>query len=268
MRSRPPKASACGDCPSKRKAAHISAGLTCKYVRQQTTRASHQRTTRTRPSEEGFMLKAARVLVFAFLISTGQVRADDGDEGHRKWVASWATSPATFFAYTPPPQPFVLTPGQPIQYAVANIQPDLVFPFPNATSPAGASAVDQTFRSIVKPDLWGNTIRIRFSNVFGNTPVTFRNVTVGLQEYAANVVEHTLTAVKFGGSRSVTIPAGQRVFSDPVRLSFVEDEDDLAVQGRNLAISYAVRGDSGPMTFHSGANQTSFITAQRSGDHT
>ncbi len=214
------------------------------------------------------MLKAARVLVFALLMSTGQVRADDGDEGHRKWVASWATSPATFFAYTPPPQPFVLTPGMPIQYAVANIQPDLAFPFPNATSPAGASAVDQTFRSIVKPDLWGNTIRIRFSNVFGRTPVTFRNVTVGLQEYSANVVEDSLTAVKFGGRRSVTIPAGQKGFSDPVHLSFVDDEDDRSVQGRNLAISYAVQGDSGPMTFHSGANQTSFITAQGSGDHT
>ena len=40
------------------------------------------------------------------------------------------------------------------------------------------------------------------------------------------------------------------------------------MQGRNLAISYAVVGDSGPMTYHSGANQTSFITAQGSGDYT
>jgi lysophospholipase L1-like esterase len=104
--------------------------------------------------------------------------------------------------------------------------------------------------------------------VFGKTPVTFKNVTVGLQEYSANAVEDTLTAVRFGGSRSVTIPAGQRIFSDPVHLSFVQEGDDRSVQGRNLAISYAVQGDSGPMTFHSGANQTSFITAQGSGDHT
>ena len=216
------------------------------------------------------MLKA-RVLVFVLLISIGQARASDGDDGNRKWVASWATSPATFFAYTAPPKPFVLEFGKPIQYAVANIQPDLAFPFPNATT-TGAAAVNQTFRSMVRPDLWGKTIRIRFSNVFGSAPVTFQSVTVGLQEYSANVVPGTLVPVKFGGSRSVTIPAGpgpeSRVFSDPIQLPWVDEEDDIAVQGRNLAISYAVKGNSGPMTFHSGANQTSFITAQGSGDHT
>src|SRR6202030_2548024 len=46
------------------------------------------------------------------------------------------------------------------------------------------------------------------------------------------------------------------------------DGDDPNLQGRNLAVSYGVAGDSGPMTFHSGANQTSFITAAGSGDHT
>ena len=212
-----------------------------------------------------------RRLVLLLLLALGiPVHAGDGGdrgEGHKKWVASWATSPATFFTYVPPPQPFVLTPGQPIQYAVANIQPDLAFPFPNATT-TGATAIDQTFRSIVKPDLWGRTIRIRFSNVFGTKPVTFKSVTVGLQEYSANVVNDTLTGVTFGGGKSVTIQRGERVWSDPVRLGFVRNADDRSVQGRNLAVSYAVQGDSGPMTYHSGANQTSFITAQGSGDHT
>jgi lysophospholipase L1-like esterase len=211
------------------------------------------------------MLKT-RVLVFALLTSTGIARAGDRDDGDGKWAATWATSPATYFTYVAPPQPFVAVFGQPIQYAAANIQPDLAFPFPNA--PTGATAVDQTFRSIVKPDLWGNAIRIRFSNVFGDRPVTFQSVTVGLQEYSANVVQGTLEPVTFHGSRSVTIPAGGRVFSDAVRLPWVGGAGDLAVQGRNLAISYAVQGDSGRMTYHSGANQTSFITPQGSGDHT
>lgn len=108
----------------------------------------------------------------------------------------------------------------------------------------------------------------RFSNLFGNTPVTFDRVTVALQDYGANLVRETLAPVTFGGSGSVTIPAGGRVFSDAVHLPWVSDGDGPGVAGRNLAISYSVQGDSGRMTYHPGANQTSFITPQGSGDHT
>jgi lysophospholipase L1-like esterase len=112
-------------------------------------------------------------------------------------------------------------------------------------------------------------MRFRFSNVFGTQPVTFNSVTVGLQEYSANIVPGTLTRVTFGGQRSVTIQPGQEVWSDGVKLRWVKDDDnDVGLQGRNLAVSYSVEGSSGPMTFHSGANQTSFITPADSGDHT
>jgi lysophospholipase L1-like esterase len=203
------------------------------------------------------LLAASSFAVFTF---TGHVRAEEGDA---KWVASWATSPATFFAYVPPVAP--VPPGPPTTFAPANIQPDLAFPFPSANT---SGATGQTFRSIVKPDLWGNKMRVRFSNVFGTRPVTFDGVTVALQEYSANVVKGTVTPVTFGRSRSVTIPAGEEIFSDTIRLSWVEDADDRAVQGRNLAVSYSVEGDTGPMTYHSGANTTSFITAPGSGNHT
>lgn len=187
----------------------------------------------------------------------------DGNNG-RHWVATWATSPATFFRYTPPVPP-VFPPGAPTNFAPANIQPDLVFPFPNANT---LGATDQTFRSIVKPDLWGNLMRFRFSNVFGTQPVTFNEVTVALQEYSANVVQGTVTPVTFSGQKSVTIPVGQEIFSDGVRLPWVRNPDDPGVQGRNLAVSYSIAGDSGPMTHHSGAFVTSYITAPGSGNHT
>ena len=146
----------------------------------------------------------------------------------------------------------------PARFATANIQPDLAFPFPDGSN---RGATTQTLRSIVKPDLWGDKIRICFSNVFGNQPLTFDAVTVGLQEYGANLVHGTNTRVTFRGSNQVTVPAGGEVWSDSVHLSWVRDADDPAVQGRNLAISYSIQGDSGHMTYHSGANQTSFITA-------
>ena len=138
--------------------------------------------------------------------------ADDEHEGgdrDQHWVATWATSPATHFVYVPPVAP--APPGPPITFAPANIQPDLAFPFPQANT---AGATNQTFRSIVKPDLWGNRMRFRFSNVFGTQPVTFDEVTVALQEYSGNVVRGTVTRVTFSGKTSVTIPSGQEIFSD------------------------------------------------------
>jgi lysophospholipase L1-like esterase len=210
-------------------------------------------------SSATFLLVVIAVAVFG----TNRVAlADDRQQGQR-WVASWATAPATFFQYVPPVAP--APPGPPTTFAPANIQPDLGFPFPDANT---AGATDQTFRTIVKPDLWGNKMRFRFSNVFGSQPVTFSKVTVALQEYSGNLVDGTLRPVTFGGQRSVTLPVGQEIFSDGIRLSWVEDADDPAVRGRNLAVSYAVEGDSGPMTYHSSAFTTSYITPPGSGDHT
>jgi hypothetical protein len=110
-------------------------------------------------------------------------------------------------------------------------------------------------------------MRFRFSNVFGSQSVTFNKVTVALQEYSANIVADTLTQVTFGGEKSVTIAVGQEIWSDGIRLHWVRGADDPAVQGRNLAVSYSVEGGSGPMTYHSGANTTSYISAPGSGDH-
>src|SRR5215475_9377354 len=125
----------------------------------------------------------AIALAVATIVDAWLAVADDQNPGQH-WVASWATSPATFFQYVPPVAP--APPGPPTTFAPANIQPDLGFPFPDANT---AGATDQTFRSIVKPDLWGNRMRFRFSNVFGTLPVTFSTVTVALQEYSGNLVE-------------------------------------------------------------------------------
>jgi lysophospholipase L1-like esterase len=215
-----------------------------------------------------FLRTAATVLFAVVTFGISPVAIADHDRGNeRHWVASWATSPAAYFVYAAPiPQNQALG-FSTTKSAVANIQPDLAFPFPNAKT-TGATAVDQTIRSVVKPDLWGNSMRIRFSNVFGNQPLTLNAITVGLQEYGGNVVRGTVTLVTFGGAKSVTIPVGQEIWSDSIRLSWVHDADDPLLQGRNLAVSYSVQGDSGHMTHHSGANVTSFITAAGSGDHT
>src|SRR5437016_4360240 len=97
-------------------------------------------------------------------------------------------------------------------------------------------------------NLWEDCHVSKFCARFGRQPVTFSAVTVGLQEYSGNVVDGTMARVTFGGRRSVTIPVGQEIWSDATKLTWVDgDGDDPNLQGRNLAVSYAIAGDSGPM---------------------
>jgi len=71
--------------------------------------------------------------------------------------------------------------------------------------------------------------------------------------------------VTFGGRHDVTIAPGSSVLSDPVKLSFVQDPDDLWLSGRKLAVSFHVAGDTGPMTWHAKALTTSYVSAPGSG---
>jgi lysophospholipase L1-like esterase len=146
-------------------------------------------------------------------------------------------------------------------YPVGNpsVQPDQKFAFPD---PAGG-ARNQTFRLIVRPDLWGRQARIRLSNAFGKKAVTFDGVYAGLQEASAALFRGSNQQVTFSGKSSITIPPGSSAWSDPVVLRFVKHPDDLA--GRGLAVSFHIAGDSGPMTWHAKALTTSYITAPDAG---
>jgi lysophospholipase L1-like esterase len=194
------------------------------------------------------MLKSLRTaLAVSFLaIPVALAHGDDHGKGRQAWVASWAASAHGLY---------------PSGTAVA--QPNLAFAFPNGTT----SANDQTFRLVVRPDLWGERARIRFSNFFGTQAVTLDDIYVGLQASAGAVVPGTNERVTFGGSRRVTIQPGQLAWSDPVDLDFVDQVEALALEGHKLAVSFHVVGMSGPMTWHSKGMQTSYITSPGTGSH-
>jgi lysophospholipase L1-like esterase len=193
----------------------------------------------------------------AGLLGTGLAGADDLSyaNGGKKWAATWATSIQSAYVAPTTPQGAAVPGFDP--------QPDLGFALPNATV---NGAANQTLRMIVKPDLWGHTIRVRFSNVFGTRPVTFSQAAVALQAYQANIVPGTSVPLRFRGNASVTIAAGQQVFSDPVALPYVSDADAHTFAGRNLAISFAVDGATGPASYHSSGFTTSYISAPGSGN--
>lgn len=197
------------------------------------------------------------VLASAMMV-TGAVAPSKAADGGSYWAATWATSiQSAYVAPTSPQDPFV---------SANTPQTDLSFALPDATA---SGATDQTFRLIVKPDLWGSTVRICLSNVFGTRPVVFAGASVGLQDYQANVVRGTNTPVTFnGGAHAVQIPPGSEAFSDPVSLEFVEKIGLQALAGRNLSVSVAIQGASGPASHHARAFTTSYISPAGSGDVT
>jgi lysophospholipase L1-like esterase len=162
-----------------------------------------------------------------------------------KWVTSWAAA-----QHGPYPS------------GIATAGPDLSFAFPDPVTGAN----DQTFRMIVKPDLWGHRVRLRFSNVFGDRPLRLDQVFVGLQASGGNLVAGSNRVVSFDrGAKETTIAAGAQAFSDPVELDYVKRPDSPELSGRNLAVSFHVVGSSGRMTWHSGAFRTSYLSAPKSG---
>ena len=180
---------------------------------------------------------------FAFGVSSPAQALEPG----KIWVASWTASPQGPY---------------PAGWPAA--QPDLSFALPHGDTDGAA---DQTFRLIVKPDVWSKMIRLRFSNTFGSRPVTLGAVTVGLQSSGGNLLAGEAQAVLFGGKPTVVIPVGQELYSDEVALDI--DPADRLLEGRNLAVSFFVKGTSGPLTWHCDAFYTSYLTAAPgSGDHT
>ena len=135
----------------------------------------------------------------------------------------------------------------------------LVFPAP------AAGARDQSFRMIVKPEIWGCQARLRLSNAFGKQAVTFADVHLGLQQSSSAVVAGSNRPVSFGGKKTVTVPPGASAWSDPVSMPFACRVDPRRLWGRKLAVSFHVAGESGPMTWHAKALQTSYLGAPGSG---
>jgi lysophospholipase L1-like esterase len=112
----------------------------------------------------------------------------------------------------------------------ALLQPDLSLVFPDPAR----GADDQSFRMIV-------------------------------QFESSAVSAGTNRRVTFGGQEWIEIAAGKDAWSDAVLLPFVSEDDAGSFLGRKLAVSFHVRGESGPMTWHAKALTTSYLTMPHAG---
>ncbi|RJQ87832.1 SGNH/GDSL hydrolase family protein [Amycolatopsis panacis] len=151
--------------------------------------------------------------------STAQVpQTPDG------WTGTWSASPGTGVADTPGGYP------------------------------------DYSIRNVVHTSAGGAKARVRLSNRFGTAPLIFGHVTVAVAAAPGSprAASGTVRSLTFGGQRSVVVPAGADVLSDPAAVRVPADAD--------LLVTTFVPAKSGPVTYHAAAEQTSFFT--RDGDFT
>lgn len=147
---------------------------------------------------------------------------DSGTEGDgaTQWVGTWSASP---------------------------------YPVPSGNLPP-ASLSNSVLRQVVHVSLGGGQIRVQLSNLSGNGPVTVNSAHVAICR-ATPTVDSTIDtttdeALAFSGSASVTIPAGQELWSDPL---------DFAVAPLgNVSITIAFGSVPSALTGHAGSRTTSY----------
>jgi lysophospholipase L1-like esterase len=120
-----------------------------------------------------------------------------------------------------------------------------------------ASLSNAVLRQIAHVSLGGSQLRLQFSNLSGNGPVTIRSAHIALSASAvvadSAIDPATDKALAFSGSQSVTIAPGQEVWSDPVDFS-------LAALS-NLTITTAFENVPSNVVGHSGSRTTSYLQA-------
>jgi len=137
------------------------------------------------------------------------------------WVGTWATSPQLTEQNNLPPQP-----------GLAN----------------------NTLRQIVYVSIGGSTLRVQFSNAFGTSPVTINAAHIALATSGSGIDPSTDVALTFDGEPSVTIPAGEEVFSDPFEFALLA-QTKVAVTTHFGEMSNTV------VTGHPGSRTTSYLQA-------
>jgi lysophospholipase L1-like esterase len=151
---------------------------------------------------------------------TAQMPAPPAPAGPQHWVGTWTASPYFDSGNQPP-----------------------------------ASLSNSVLRQIAHISLGGSQLRVQFSNLSGNGPVTINSAHIARCN-AEPAVDSTIdvttdTALSFSGMPSVAIPPGQEIWSDPI---------DFALPSLgNVTITTAFGNVPSNVVGHSGSRTTSYL---------
>ncbi len=126
--------------------------------------------------------------------------------------------------------------------------PQLVEPGNNPPAP-GLS--NNTLRQIARVSIGGDSLRMRLSNEFSTSPVTFHAVHIALSKGGGTIDSASDVVLHFGGKTDTTLAPGAALTSDPFRFP-VEPRTDVA-------ITIYFGNTSSSATGHPGSRTTSYL---------
>lgn len=112
---------------------------------------------------------------------------------------------------------------------------------------------NQTLRQIARVSIGGERVRVVLSNKYGSRPLKIGAAQLALSAGESKIVTGSDRALTFSGKKSLVIPAGAEIVSDPV---------NMAVEPlQRLSISLFLPEPTPPETFHWDGLQTAFVGA-------
>jgi len=139
----------------------------------------------------------------------------------QRWTTTWAASPQAAWKSGPP-----------------GSYPD---------------AAGRTIRERMRVTVGGDALQVRLSNEFGTGPLVIGSATVGVPTGPGSVAPGSLKTLTFSGQKSIAVPPGAPVLSDPVEMHIAA--------GSDVSISlYCPQTRDLPLTDHATGLRTAVIS--------
>ena len=123
----------------------------------------------------------------------------------------------------------------------------------NNNTPSSPYLQNNTLRQVVRVSIGGDTIRLKFSNKTGTTPVTMNAVSIAVSTGGSSIDANTIQMLKFNGNSAITIPSYGSAVSDPLAFNLPADTKIA------ITIYYGDIVTNTGMTGHVGSRTDSYI---------